>query len=320
MIDFTSGTPVPGDLDVHWIHGSPSPRRNTDPPIQVHAHDEHTFVLRQNKAVHYEAPFLYLLCGNDRAILFDTGATADPARFPLRATVDGLIADWLAAHRRAHYELVVAHTHGHGDHFAADGQFADRPNTTIVGVPQEDVAGFFGFTDWPAQVVTFDLGGRVLEITGIPGHHAASIAVFDPWTGFLLTGDTVLPGRLYARDFPVFLDSIRRLVAFADARPVTWLMGCHVEMTTKPGRDYPIGATYQPREAPLPMAPDRLAAVLAAAESVADRPGVHTFDDFVIYHGRCRGAIPLQTARFLGSRVGNAVRALVRHGLRPTPA
>src|SRR5205807_8502890 len=101
-VDFPAGAPVRGDLDVRWIHGSAGP--NTDPPIQVHTHDPHTFVLRQNKAVHYEAPFLYLFCGNDRALLLDTGATADPDLFPLRATVDTLLVDWLAEHPRPAYE------------------------------------------------------------------------------------------------------------------------------------------------------------------------------------------------------------------------
>jgi hypothetical protein len=55
-------------------------------------------ILRQNKAVHYEAPFLYLLFGSDRALLVDTGATPDPPLFPLRATVDRLLDGWLAAH------------------------------------------------------------------------------------------------------------------------------------------------------------------------------------------------------------------------------
>ncbi len=69
------------------------------------------------------------------------------------------------------YQLVVAHTHGHGDHVAGDEHFADRPDTTVVAREVEAVREFFGFTDWPGEVVTFDLGGRVLEITGIPGHH-----------------------------------------------------------------------------------------------------------------------------------------------------
>jgi hypothetical protein len=51
------------DLDVAWIHGSEAAKYNTDPDIQVHACDEHTYILRQNKAVHYEAPFMFLLFG-----------------------------------------------------------------------------------------------------------------------------------------------------------------------------------------------------------------------------------------------------------------
>src|SRR5258707_885606 len=80
------------------------------PPIQVHRYDEHTVILRQSKSVHYEAPFIYLLFGNDRALLLDTGATADPAKFPLRATVDQLVEEWLARHPRDGYQLVVVHT------------------------------------------------------------------------------------------------------------------------------------------------------------------------------------------------------------------
>jgi hypothetical protein len=61
-------------------------RGHTDPHIQVHAYDEHTCILRQNMAVNHEAPFMFLLFGNSRALLLDTGATASPEYFPLRAT------------------------------------------------------------------------------------------------------------------------------------------------------------------------------------------------------------------------------------------
>jgi hydroxyacylglutathione hydrolase len=297
MIDFAAEAPVPGDLDVAWDHGSESKLLDTDPPVQVHAYDPHTYVLRQSKLTSYEAPFLYLLFGNDRAILLDTGATADPAVFPLRDTVDGLIAGWLERNPRDGYELVVAHTHGHGDHVAGDEQFAGRAATTVVGRQAEAVSEFFGFTDWPGEVVGFDLGGRVLDVTGIPGHHPASVAIYDPWSGFLLTGDTVLPGRLYAFDYPAFVASLDRLVGFAAARPVTHVMGCHIEMSRRPGRDYPIGSRYQPDEAPLEMTVEQLVAVRDAAKAVAAKPGAHTFDDFIIFNGPCRAAVVRQLAR-----------------------
>ncbi len=84
----------------------------------------------------------------------------------------------------------VAHTHGHNDHVAGDGQFAARPKTTVVSRELTVVQEFFGFTEWPGQVVEFDLAGRLLEITGSPGHHRAAITVHDRWSGFLITGDT----------------------------------------------------------------------------------------------------------------------------------
>jgi hydroxyacylglutathione hydrolase len=234
--------------------------------------------------VNYEAPFLYLFCGNDRALLLDTGATEDPASFPLRAAVDRLIAQWLTEHPRDGYELVVAHTHGHNDHVAGDPQFAGRPHTTVVPRDLDAVQRYFGFTGWPDQILPFDLGGRVLDVTGSPGHHRAAITIYDPWTGFLLTGDTVYPGRLYAFDFPQFLASLDRMVALAESRAVTHVLGCHIEMTTRPGRDYPLGALYQPDEPALEMTVAQLRDVRAAAAAVAGRPGVHPFDDFIIYN------------------------------------
>ncbi|HYQ67025.1 MBL fold metallo-hydrolase [Actinophytocola sp.] len=302
MVDFLTGAPVAGDLDVRWNHGSRSVRRNSDPPIQVHAYDDHTFVLRQNKAVHYEAPFLFLFCGNDRAFLLDTGATEDPARFPLRATVDALLDGWLAEHPRVAYELVVAHTHGHGDHIAGDGQFDGRPHTTVVPAALASVQAYFGITDWPTGVARLDLGGRVLEVTGCPGHHEASIAIYDPWTGFLLTGDTVLPGRLYVQDLAMLRESLHRLVAFAHARPVTHVMGCHIEMSRRRGRDYPIGATYQPEEPPLQMTVAQLVNIRDATERIT-RPGVHVFDDFIVFHAPSRREVLRYRLRAFWSRL-----------------
>lgn len=285
MVDFATGTPVAGSLDVRWIHGARSRKAPQDPPIQVHSYDEHTVILRQSKSVHPEAPFMYLLFGNERAILLDTGATADPAKFPLRATVDRLVGDWLARHPRAGYELVVAHTHGHNDHVAADAQFAGRPDTKVVARELEEMRSFFGFAEaWPAGQVRFDLGGRVLEVIGAPGHHKAAIVFWDPWTGFLLTGDTVMPARLYAFDYAAFTETLDRLVAFAQAHPVTQVLGCHVEMTNQPGRDYPLGARYQPDERPLPMTVAQLSAVRDAARQAAGESGVYVFDDFIVYH------------------------------------
>ncbi len=288
---FASSDRPKGDLGVRWIHGSPSARHRTDPSIQVHAYDPATYILRESKDVSFEAPFLYLLFGNERAILFDTGTTPDTDRFPLRRTVDELLETWLASHPRSSYELVVAHTHSHSDHTSGDPQFRGRAFTRIVGRSPDEVHRFFGLTGPAADPQPFDLGGRTLDVFPIPGHHPTSIAVYDRWTRLLLTGDTICPGRLYVFDMPAYLASIDRITRFAEAHPIQWVLGCHIEMTQTTGRDYPFRARYQPRERPLEISPGRLPEVLSATRSAASRPGVYRFDDFIIYNGTSLGSI-----------------------------
>ena len=253
-------------------------------------------------AVHFEAPFLYLLFGTERALLLDTGATAEADRFPLRATVDELVAGWLAEHPRDGYELLVAHSHAHGDHVAADAQFADRPSTTVVGHDVDAVRAAFGIDPWPPDPAWSDLGERPLTVTGIPGHHAASIAIVDPWTGWLLTGDTVYPGRLYIEDLPAFVDSLDRLVDLAETRAVTNVVGCHIELTTRPGVDHPLGTPWHPDEPPLAMTVDQLRAIRAAAHRLSDRPQTVVTDDVILWVGRPLGAILRQVGRGLAAR------------------
>lgn len=269
---------------MRWIHGSESAKHNTDPEIHVHHYDEHTVLLRQNMAVNYEAPFLFLLFGNERAVLIDTGATASPAYFPLRRVVDELVADWLARHPRTSYRLLVLHSHGHGDHVAGDAQFADRPDTLLVDAGLDAVRAFLGLGEDLDEPALLDLGGRVLSCLASPGHHEAAVTYFDPYTGFLLTGDTVYPGRLYVADWAAYTATIDRLTAFAAAHPVGHVLGCHIEMTDRPGVDYPIRWTYQPDEPPLQMTIGQLHDIRRALDEVGGRPGRHVFDDFLIVH------------------------------------
>ncbi|MEV7243026.1 MBL fold metallo-hydrolase [Streptomyces sp. NPDC093248] len=285
LIDFEGAKPRPSALDVRWIHGSPSAKHNADPDIQVHGYDEHTFILRQNMAIDYEAPFLFLLFGNERAVLIDTGATASAEFFPLRQVVDELMESWLACHPRDGYQLLVLHTHPHGDHVAGDGQFSDRPDTRVVGAESAAAWPYFGFATDPDAVARIDLGGRVLECLATPGHHEAAVTFYDPWTGFLLTGDTVYPGRLYIDDWPAFIRTIDRLIDFCDHRTVTHVLGCHIEMSRQPGVDYPIRTVYQPDEPPLQMTTDHLREIRRALEEIGDQPRRRAFPLFVLCPG-----------------------------------
>ncbi len=282
MIEFPDGAASP-NLHVTWIHGSDVPKYNTDPDIQVHASDEHTYILRQNMCVSWEAPFMFLLFGTSKALLLDTGATANPQCFPLRRTVDAIIDVWLAEHPHPDdYGLLVLHTHSHNDHTAGDLQFADRPNTVVIGAKRDDAWPYFGFDKDPDAVIELDLGGRVLDCLATPGHHQAAVTFYDRYTGILFTGDTIGPFRLYVFDWPAFVRSIDRLVEFCAERPVTYLLGCHIEMTTTPGEDYPVGWTYQPDEPPLEVTTDHLKEIQTTLRAHDNQPGRYVLPQMII--------------------------------------
>ncbi len=231
-----------GTLPASWYAGGKE--KNDRPEFQIHAYNDDLYILRQAAYSNYEKPFLYLIFGRDRAILFDTGA----GNVNVADAVLKVVQQWCAKHGRASIPLVVAHTHGHGDHVAGDAQFANREGVTVVGKDTASVRKFFGIAHWPDDAVTFDLGDRVLDILPIPGHQAASIAIYDRRTTLMLTGDTFYPGRLYVRDGVAFTNSIQRLVDFTKDKPVAHFLGTHIENRATPFEDYEVGTVDQPNE------------------------------------------------------------------------
>lgn len=261
----------------HWIDGTTP----AEPQTQVQRYDPDTYVIRQSVRTNFEAPFLYLLFGQDRALLIDTGAGG----LVIRPAVEAVIAQWLASHHRESIPLVVAHSHSHGDHHQGDAEFAARPDTTVVGLKPEEVAAFFGVAHWPDDVATYDLGGRALSIIPTPGHEAAHIMVYDPRTHLLFSGDMLYPGRLYVPtdQFATFTASADRVAAFAKTHPVAMLLGAHIEMTNTPGKDYAMQAPAHPDEHPLELPASAPARLQAAAHRMANAPTIANEGDLIIY-------------------------------------
>lgn len=300
-IRFAPGSAPPPDLGVSWNDGT----NPDEPPAHVHHLDEHTVLIRQSLRSSPEGPFLVLFFGNEQALLWDTGHGRDPEVWPLRRMVDELIDTWLAKNHRADYHLVVAHSHAHRDHISGDVQFADRPHTTVVGVDIDSIKEFFDLPGWPGGAASVDLGGRELTLIPSPGHHETAISLLDSYTGILLAGDTVYPGRLYVPDMPAFLLTMDRLTELAESGAVSWVLGCHIEID-RDGREYRLGTRQHPREESPFMPLDRLGAVRDAAREIADTPGVHPYEGFVIYNGnRIRDQVRLM-ARGLLARLSRA--------------
>ena len=111
-----------------------------------------------------------------------------------------------------------------------------------------DTAGFFltdsrievrpvpELTHWRIEAVrptrllregdVLDLGGRRLHVLHTPGHSPDGICLWEPETGLLLAGDTLISGTFFAHipgaDIPAFADSTRRL---AELPVATALLG-----------------------------------------------------------------------------------------------
>ena len=85
--------PVPGSLPAQWSIGAEDCVASPQPPLQVETYEPQTFILRQNPCATFEANFIYLLIGSDKALLIDTGAVADPKAMPLAKTVLELLPD-----------------------------------------------------------------------------------------------------------------------------------------------------------------------------------------------------------------------------------
>src|SRR5262249_25183871 len=163
---------VPGSLDVHWNEGALDCSATTQEVLQVHSYDPQTFILRQSPCASFEANFLYLLIGSDKALLIDTGAVEDPQKMPLAK----VILELLPEKDSKKLPLLVAHTHRHSDHRAGDSQFAALPSVQIVPIDLEGVRAFFGFADWPNGIGHIDLGGRIVDVIPTPGHNPTHVA------------------------------------------------------------------------------------------------------------------------------------------------
>lgn len=271
-----------GSLNVRWIHGSDDCTSNTDPPIQAHQFDENTFILRQNKCLNGEGPFLYLLMGENRALLLDSGARPHtPRTLPVGRVVKKIINAWLARRGRSSVNLVVAHSHSHTDHFFGDTQF-DQPGTTVVGPSLPAIQRFFGLTDWPNRTATFDLGRRLVTVIPTPGHEETHLAFYDANTRVLLSGDMLYAGLLVVRDWPAYRASVARLAEFARSHPVDFILGAHIEMKRTPGECYDPATEFQPDEHVLELGPERLRELHEACERMGDAPRRDVHDEFII--------------------------------------
>ena len=158
---------------------------------------------------------MYLICGEDRALLLDTGnGTGDLLAF-IRTLHSG--------------EIVVAHTHAHPDHIGCDHQFeeiyANEAEWNALCAHGIDQSRLRELTDG----FTFDLGGRRVEAWHTPGHTEGSMSFLDWDNRVLFSGDNVSERPIYMclegvnlDWYKMSIDWLASLEPYFDA-----LYGCH---------------------------------------------------------------------------------------------
>ncbi len=240
-----SGPVEPGVLPERWMSGGPNCMEL--PPWQIHEYNPDFYILRESGCIHYEKPFLYLIFGQNAALLEDTGA----GNVETAPIVLDLISKWAKRNKRTEpMPLIVVHSHSHGDHTAGDRGFRELANVRSSAPPLPSCRRpLRSRRGRRTSCRSISAAASSISIP-IPGHDVAGIALYDRRTGILLTGDSVYPGRLYvtAAAFPAFVASHRRLVEFTKDKPVAHVLGTHIEQMRTPFLDYPRGTSYQPDE------------------------------------------------------------------------
>ena len=186
----------------------------------------------------------YLIVGQKRALLFDTGmGISDVKKVTTELTK---------------LPILVLNSHTHDDHVGGNWQFdtvygmdTDFTRNDAKGsredaqaeITSDQICGSLPKGFDPKAYVTrpwkirgyihdgkrFDLGGRSIEVIATPGHTPDAISLIDRANGLLFTGDTYYPAPIWLfrpeTDLDAYAASIRRLAALAPQ--VKLVLGAH---------------------------------------------------------------------------------------------
>lgn len=178
--------------------------------------DDKTFAIGEPR--YWQLNYNYLLLGEERAILFDTG----PGVRNIKPVVQSL----------TQLPVTVISSHPHYDHIGNNHRFErvavlDVPSLRSevkndVFVPRFSRAltvrrmSPFPVGEWWRPEQAIDLGNRTLTAFHIPGHEQGSVALLDAGRKQLFTGDFIYPGWLVAfaptSDLEKYMASIRYLL------------------------------------------------------------------------------------------------------------
>ena len=146
----------------------------------------------------------FLLCGEEKAALVDTGMNAPDAR---------VIAEGLT-----NLPLILINTHADPDHISGNESF-DEFYMSVAEEENYREHGGKGSLLPVKEGDVIELGNRPLRIIDIPGHTPGSIAILDEKNRVLISGDTVQDGNIFMfgkfRNLDVYIESLKHLGEFS---------------------------------------------------------------------------------------------------------
>lgn len=232
-----------------WPGGGCGQNPCIDVPFHVVPLGGATWALRQDKCVTTEAPVMYLMVGEEAALLLDSGDLKDDG---------GRLLEALAILIPKGLTLWVHATHPHSDHVAGHEMLSMRKDTRIILEPLAD--GHVLRLGGDRTVTVYHAGS---------GHSRCDVCFFDSRTRYLFTGDVLYPGYLFIRNYASYKEGMLRLHAKVKGRYVM-SFGAHIEMSRSHGLYPASGCRYQPDEVPLQQEPrvfDELVRVLSHPEA-----------------------------------------------------
>ena len=200
----------------------------------IDAVDPDTWILSEYR--HWEETHCYLLQGQEKSLLIDTGLGICDISAPVRALTDRPVT---AAATHIHWDHVGGHRY-YPDFYAHEAELAwlngefplSRETIRQMVLDRCDPPADFRietyemFQGTPTRLLAdgdvIDLGGRRLEVLHTPGHSPGHMCFFERERGYLFTGDLVYRDVLLAyypsTDPAAYLTSLERVAALPAAR------------------------------------------------------------------------------------------------------
>ena len=241
---FSAQTPVPD-----WCRPLPRPEYRTlervsvsDPWFEVYKPAPGVFAIyepHQAKEV-----ISYLIVGEKRALLFDTGMgisdikklTAEITKLPITVLNSHTHDDHVGGNWQFDtiYGMDTDFTRQNARGSREDAQAEITPDQLCGTLPKGFDAKSYATRPWKITAYIhdgerIDLGGRTLEAIATPGHTPDAISLIDRAQGLLFTGDTYYPAPIWLfrpeTDLDAYARSIRRLAALGPQ--VKLVLGAH---------------------------------------------------------------------------------------------